>query len=286
MKESYQEYQRLCEEALSACVFPGAEEENLEAMRYSLLGGGKRLRGVLVLASCVCAGGEAERALPAACAVEMVHAYSLIHDDLPAMDNDVLRRGKPTCHVRFGEAQAILAGDGLLTEAFSVLAESYEAPVGAGLVALLSRAAGPGGMVGGQVLDMSPPREADLAWLRKMVGKKTGCLIEASVEMGLKCAGAGEEWMACGRRYGIHLGRAFQIVDDILDVVGDEKTLGKSIGKDAAEEKRTFVTLLGLEEARRQALEETGHAVSALEPFGERGAFLSRLARDMLDRIY
>ncbi len=285
MNERYGDYQKQVEAALDRYAFAGAEELNAEAMRYSLLGGGKRLRGVLVLSACACAGGDTAFALPAACAIEMVHAYSLIHDDLPSMDNDVLRRGKPTCHVRFGEAQAILAGDGLLTEAFLCLAKAYPPDPGADLIRLLAEAAGSGGMVGGQVMDMAPPEYADAAWLRRMEAKKTGCLITAAVELGLRCAGASPEQRACGRRFGDHLGAAFQIVDDILDVVGNEKTLGKSVGKDAAENKVTWVTLLGLEEARRQAKEETERAVRALEPFGEGKAFLEQVARQMLDRI-
>ncbi len=281
----YDIYKSMCERALEAYPFAGAPQTSGRAMRYSLLGGGKRLRGVLALGGCVCAGGRAEDALPAACAIEMVHAYSLIHDDLPAMDNDTLRRGKPTNHVVFGQAQAILAGDGLLTEAFVCLSAMDDAAVSAGCMRCLALAAGSAGMVGGQVMDMEKPDGAGAEWLREMERRKTGCLICAAVEMGMRCAGAGGEMLARGREYGTHLGAAFQAVDDILDVTGDEKNMGKSLGKDREENKLTAVTLFGLDGAVALARRETALAVDALQGLGSEADFLRRTAGMMLERV-
>ena len=283
--DDYGIYKALCEEALEAYPFSGAPETSARAMRYSLLAGGKRLRGVLALGGCVSAGGRAEDALPASCAVEMVHAYSLIHDDLPAMDNDTLRRGKPTSHVVFGEAQAILAGDGLLTEAFVSLSSIPDPAVAATCVRCLAEAAGSAGMVGGQVMDMEKPSDAGAEWLREMERRKTGCLIRAAVEMGMICAGAGADMIRRGREYGAHLGAAFQAVDDILDVTGDEKSMGKSLGKDRDENKLTAVTLFGLDEAVAMARRETSLAVEALAGLGREADFLRQTAEKMLKRV-
>ena len=281
----YDFYKTMCEKALEAYPFKDAPDTSSKAMRYSLLAGGKRLRGVLALGGCVCAGGRAEDALPAACAVEMVHAYSLIHDDLPAMDNDTLRRGKPTSHVVFGEAQAILAGDGLLTEAFVSLSALPDPATAAACVRCLAVAAGSAGMVGGQVMDMEKPSDAGAEWLREMEKRKTGCLIRAAVELGMICAGAGGNMIRRGREYGAHLGAAFQAVDDILDVTGDEKNMGKSLGKDRDENKLTAVTLFGMDEAVAMARRETALAVEALSGLGREADFLRRTAEKMLKRV-
>ena len=282
---SYEEYKLMCERALEEYPFEGAPETSRSAMRYSLLAGGKRLRGVLALGACVCAGGKAEDALRAACALEMVHAYSLIHDDLPAMDNDTLRRGKPTSHVVFGEAQAILAGDGLLTEAFVCLSGTENARLAAETVRCLAGAAGCAGMVGGQVMDMEKPADAGEKWLKEMERRKTGCLIRAAVEIGMLCAGADGDMLRRGREYGAHLGAAFQAVDDILDVTGDEKKMGKSLGKDRDENKLTAVTLLGMEGALSVAKKETALALEALSGLGAEADFLRKTAEEMLGRV-
>ena len=283
--DDYGFYKAMCEKALEAYPFEGAPETSSKAMRYSLLAGGKRLRGVLALGGCVSAGGRAEDALPAACAAEMIHAYSLIHDDLPAMDNDTLRRGKPTSHVVFGEAQAILAGDGLLTEAFVCLSSIPDPVTASACVRCLAEAAGSAGMVGGQVMDMEKPSGAGAEWLREMERRKTGCLIRAAVEMGMICAGADGDMIRRGREYGARLGAAFQAVDDILDVTGDEKNMGKSLGKDRDENKLTAVTLFGLDGAADAARRETALALEALSGLGPEADFLRRTAEMMLKRV-
>ena len=240
-----------------------------EAMEYSLLAGGKRIRPVLTLETCRMCGGPVEAALPFACGVEMVHTYSLIHDDLPAMDNDELRRGRPTNHVVYGECTAILAGDGLLTAAFGQLA-------GAGLppelvvegVRCLSAAAGPGGMVGGQALDMAGEgRALELGELELLQSMKTGALISAAAELGCIAAGGTPGQRGQVRRYANALGRAFQVRDDMLDVTGSAQELGKTAGSDRMNEKSTFVTALGLDGCARLVEELTEQAVQALEGF-------------------
>ena len=258
----------------------------LDAMRYSLLAGGKRIRPILALKFCEAAGGSLEQALPYACAVEMLHTYSLIHDDLPCMDNDDLRRGKPTNHKRFGECTATLAGDALQAAAFETILTAplpAEVNVAAGLT--LARGAGALGMCGGQQLDMEgETRIFTLKEVARMNQLKTGCLLRAACELG--CAAAGKtdtESIAAARAYGDKLGLAFQIEDDILDIEGDEKTLGKSIGKDAASEKSTFPSLLGLDACRKLAGELTEQAVAALTPYEGR-AFLETLARSLTGR--
>ena len=257
-----------------------------EAAKYSAMAGGKRLRPVIVLEFCRLHGGDIKNALPFACALEMIHPYSLIHDDLPCMDNDDLRRGRPTCHKAFDEATAVLAGDGLLTAAFET-ASKADVPAETALRCsrILSENAGMNGMIGGQVLDMLAEHrrisETELRLLQKL---KTGCLLRAACELG--CAAAGKtdaESIEAARAYGDKLGLAFQIEDDILDIEGDEKTLGKSIGKDAASEKSTFPSLLGLDACRKLAGELTEQAVAALAPYEGR-AFLETLARSLTGR--
>jgi farnesyl diphosphate synthase len=237
-------------------------------MRYAVLDGGKRLRPLLVLAACEAVGGHHEAALRAACAVELIHAYSLVHDDMPCMDNDILRRGKPTVHVQFGEATALLAGDALQALAFELLA-----PAGAGipdavqarLCRLLAQSAGHAGMAGGQAIDLAAVgRSLTEDELREMHSLKTGALLQASVMMG---AATGETGSAAHQGladYGRALGLAFQVVDDILDVTADSATLGKTAGKDAAQDKPTYVSLLGLERAGAYSRELLQHARAAL----------------------
>lgn len=279
-------YKRQVEDGLNALAFEGTPDRLRQAMRYSLLSGGKRVRGVLALAACDMAGGETRDAMPFALGVEMIHAYSLIHDDLPAMDNDTLRRGKPTSHVVYGEATAILAGDGLLTEAFRVMS-ACRAP---GALAALSRvalAAGSAGMVGGQVLDME--KGAPLTGLdavKTIHARKTGCMMTAPVEAGLIVAGADADALAAGQAFARHLGVAFQVVDDVLDTVGDEKKLGKHLHKDAQEDKMTWVRAVGLEQARRDARTETAAAVAALAPFGGKADFLRAFAQSLMERAF
>jgi farnesyl diphosphate synthase len=269
------------EEALSAWVDAQTPAGLGEAMRYAALDGGKRLRPLLVLATAEAAGGQPEAALRAACAVELIHAYSLVHDDMPCMDNDVLRRGKPTVHVQFGEAQALLAGDALQALAFELLTpleSNVSTEIQARCVALLSRASGYWGMAGGQAIDLaSIGQTLDEARLRQMHRLKTGALLLCSVQLGAACAPAlPQSVQSALARFGQALGLAFQVVDDILDVTADSSTLGKTAGKDAAADKPTYVALMGLQAAQRhaddlahealQALTDTGLSEQALAP--------------------
>jgi farnesyl diphosphate synthase len=256
------------EQALSDWVPADAPAGLGEAMRYGVLDGGKRLRPLLVLAASQALGGHAEAALRAAVAVELIHAYSLIHDDMPCMDNDVLRRGKPTVHVRYGEAQAMLAGDAMQALAFEVLTpDASKVPLGlqARLVGLLARAAGESGMAGGQAIDLAsigqPLLESEL---RDMHRRKTGALLQASVLMGARCGEPSPQaWQALSS-YGAAIGLAFQVVDDILDVTQASEVLGKTAGKDLGANKPTYVSVLGLEAARRQAAALHAQAHAAL----------------------
>ena len=256
-----------------------------EAVRYSLLAGGKRIRPVLVLEACRICGGEVEKALPFACAVEMIHTYSLIHDDLPAMDNDDLRRGRPTNHKEFGEAAAILAGDALLTEAFFALSQAELPPdriVQA--VACLSAQAGHLGMVGGQALDMEEKKRT-VPELEQLQSLKTGALLQAAAELGCIAAGGTPQQRQGLRVYAEKLGRAFQIRDDMLDVMGEQAQLGKPIGSDAELGKSTFAALLGLEACAGLVEELTAQAAQALAPF-ERREFLVWLAQQLAQRSF
>jgi geranylgeranyl diphosphate synthase type II len=274
----------------AALVCPDEPSRDLyEAMRYMVLGGGKKMRPALVLMACEACGGDPKEALPAACAVEMVHTYSLIHDDLPAMDDDDLRHGRPSCHKRFGEAMAILAGDALLTEAFRVLATGVaDAARAKALVAELAAAAGAVGMVGGQVADLQAERTRsdDDRLLEVIHRRKTAALLTAAVVMGAISAGAGEHWIRSLRAYGMHLGLAFQIADDVLDATAPTEVLGKTAGKDAAAGKLTFVKLFGIEAARRRARAEADRAVDALMGFGHQGDWLRDLARWVVERTH
>ena len=260
------------EAALDAWVPADAPAGLGEAMRYAVLDGGKRLRPLLVLAAAKAVHGNREAALRAACAVELIHAYSLVHDDLPCMDNDVLRRGKPTVHVRFGVAQAMLAGDAMQALAFEVLTPAGEAvppALQATLCALLARAAGGAGMAGGQAIDLAsvglPLDEQDLSDMHR---RKTGALLQASVLMGAACGvTTPAAWQALAN-YGEAIGLAFQVVDDILDVTQASETLGKTAGKDLDNNKPTYVSVLGLEPARRRADELRQAALAALAASG------------------
>lgn len=256
-----------------------------EAMEYSLMAGGKRIRPVLVLESCRMCGGDPELALPFACALEMVHTYSLIHDDLPAMDNDELRRGRPTNHIVYGEATAILAGDALLTAAFQTLTQANLSPQQVvDAVACLSLAAGPEGMVGGQALDMAGEgRSLTQEELEQLQSLKTGALIAAAAELGCIAAGGSPEQRAAVRKYAQCLGWAFQIQDDILDVTSTDEELGKPTGSDRENEKSTFVSLLGLDRSRELVEELTAQAVSALDGFSSPD-FLVWLAGSLAQR--
>lgn len=277
------------EAALSRWVGVDAPVLLGDAMRYAVLDGGKRLRPLLVFAASESASGRAEAALRAACAAELIHAYSLVHDDLPCMDNDVLRRGKPTVHVKFGEADALLAGDALQALAFELLTPEDEgiAPaVQARLCRLLARAAGSQGMAGGQAIDLASVGLAlDEAQLREMHRLKTGALLQGSVEMGAACGTIDAQALDALRAYGAAIGLAFQVVDDILDVTADSQTLGKTAGKDAASDKPTYVSLLGLDGARAQARELLVQALQALDRSGlaDTGA-LRALAYMVVDR--
>ena len=278
----YLEARRAEVEAALAAILPtppGVPEVVDTAMRYSLLAGGKRLRPILCLASADAVGGARNMAMPAACAIELIHTYSLIHDDLPAMDNDTMRRGRPTLHVVAGEGMAILAGDGLLTEAFHILARqpaSDDARVAACKLRVLetvAHAAGGAGMVGGQAIDLASVTpdphgrllpSLDAAGLRAMHARKTGALIRAAAVSGAIMGGGSENQVAAIDRAAGEFGLAFQIVDDILDVEGEAATLGKTTGKDAATGKPTYPALYGLEVSRRMAADCLGRAELAL----------------------
>jgi farnesyl diphosphate synthase len=266
------ERQQDVELALSGWVLESAPAGLGDAMRYAVLDGGKRLRPLLVLATSEALGGNAAAALRAAASVELIHAYSLVHDDMPCMDNDVLRRGKPTVHVKFGEAQALLAGDALQALAFELLVPgdgSMTAQMSVALCRRLALAAGADGMAGGQAVDLaSVGRSLDQQALEAMHRRKTGALLEASVMMGAETAAVEPGTLAALRRYGACVGLAFQVVDDILDVTADSATLGKTAGKDAASDKPTFVSLMGLEAAQRYADQVLNDAHEALRLSG------------------
>ena len=257
-------------------------------MRYAALGGGKRLRPMLTCASCMAFGGRLEDALPPACAVELIHAYSLVHDDLPAMDDDALRRGKPSCHAAYGEAVAILVGDALQALAFEVLAG---APGGgaasrAAALRLLAEAVGWRGMVGGQAFDMaSEGQRLGLAELKALHAAKTGALLSAAVQIGALFANASEAQMAVAKAFGDRVGLSFQIIDDVLDVTSDTATLGKPAGSDQQADKSTFVTLMSLDEARREARALSKEASDLLQQAGLQDTLLAELGRQAVERI-
>ena len=261
-----------------------------KAMRYSIFAGGKRIRPVLMMAACDAVGGQRDNAIPAACAMEMIHTYSLIHDDLPAMDDDDLRRGQPTNHKVFGEANAILAGDALLTEAFILLStdkpgDDIDAETRRRVIHIIARAAGCAGMVGGQVIDMeSEGKEIDLPTLEYIHIHKTGALIKASIEVGALLGGTDEKTLARLSRYGELAGLAFQIADDILDVTADQNELGKDVGSDEARGKATYVSLLGLRQARERADELRDMALETLADLGEEAEPLRQIMKFIIER--
>jgi len=273
------------EHALDRCLPPTGKPPAAlhQAMRYAVLGGGKRLRPLLVYATANALGHDAPGLDALACAVELIHAYSLVHDDLPAMDDDALRRGQPTCHVVFGEAMAILAGDALQALAFELLARDPSACSAPGMLVqmlrVLGRACGAGGMAGGQALDLGAVgRELTLAELEHMHACKTGALIGAAVRLGALAAGADAATQDTLDAYAGALGLAFQIRDDILDVDGESEVLGKTAGKDAAADKPTFPSVIGMSAARARLAELTAQALDALQLLGDRAALLRELA--------
>ncbi|WP_343883135.1 farnesyl diphosphate synthase [Rhodanobacter caeni] len=259
------------------------------AMRYAVLGGGKRLRPLLVYAAAQALGVDGPQLDAAACAVELIHAYSLVHDDLPAMDDDALRRGRPTCHVVFGEAMAILAGDALQALAFEILADDTarqtRPETGMAMLRALGRACGAEGMAGGQALDLAAVGQPlTLAQLEHMHACKTGALIRASVQLGALAAGGDADVLLALDEYASAVGLAFQVRDDILDVEGESSVIGKTAGKDAAAGKPTFPSIIGLDASRARLAELTDTALAAIAPLGTRGTLLQELARYAADR--
>jgi geranylgeranyl diphosphate synthase type II len=272
-------------------LLPGAQEyppSIHQAMRHSVFAGGKRLRPILCLESGRLFQGEEKSLVPLGCALELIHTYSLIHDDLPALDNDDLRRGKPTCHRVYGEATAILAGDALLTLAFEVLSTPGLLPEGRSprIIHELAHAIGTrGGMVGGQVVDLEAAgRQADAATLQYIHSAKTGAFIRAAVRCGALGANAPEEDLARLTVYGAKIGLAFQIADDLLDVTGSKEELGKSVGKDGQQQKATYPAIHGLEESQRIASQLVREACAALEPYGDRAQTLHEIAHFLIAR--
>jgi geranylgeranyl diphosphate synthase, type II len=294
LSEYLREARRQVDEALPRYL--PAEDESARAlcparlaaaMHYSVMAGGKRLRPVLCLMAAEACGGARAAAMPAACALELVHTYSLIHDDLPAMDDDDLRRGRPTCHKAFDEATAVLAGDGLLTLAFEVVARHVRpAEAAIGCVRILAEAAGPAGMVGGQMADLQAEGRLDGTpeALEAIHRRKTGARLRGALRMGGTVASASGSILDALDVYGRGVGLAFQIVDDLLDVQGDEAKLGKRVGKDSGLGKWTYPGFLGVEGSRLRAKQLADEAVAALAPLGARGDRLRALAMDLLER--
>ncbi len=280
------EYLKCIENHLDKAYFsyPDEPQQTLfEAMRYSLLAGGKRLRPIFVLDFCRMCGGDWRAAIPFAAAVEMVHTYSLIHDDLPCMDNDDFRRGMPTSHKVYGEATAVLAGDALLTAAFSTIARSdFSAQIRIKAVEILSECAGETGMVGGQILDMqSEERQCSKQEVIDIQSRKTGALIRAACMLGVLAASGSEQQFSAAAAFADHLGLAFQIRDDMLDVIGNAEELGKAVGVDV--EKNTFVQLYGLETCSSMVSEHTDQAIAALHTFYD-NKFMIELANKLVNR--
>ena len=287
---TYDEYQACVESALGPTLESLGEipDRLLAAMKYSLEAGGKRLRPVILLAACEMAGGSMVDAMPYACAIEMIHTYSLIHDDLPAMDNDDLRRGKPTNHKVFGEDLAILAGDGLLNAAAELMARAALQRTdsrGVRAMEIIMRHAGVTGMIAGQTRDVlsegEMPREDLVAYIHS---HKTADLLEAPMEAGLALAGANETQIHAGHAYGLHFGLAFQMTDDLLDVTGDAALMGKNTGMDAALDKMTWVALRGIEGTEKDAAEQVEAAVSALDSLPWEHGFFEELVRGVITR--
>ncbi len=291
-KEQLMEYAALVEKNLDSTLAQvntpyEAYNDLVEAMRYSLLGGGKRIRGALCLEFCRVCGGNIMDALPFACALEMVHAYSLIHDDLPCMDDDDLRRGKPSCHIAFGEARALLAGDAMLTYAFETAlnAQNMDASQVVLATKTLAECAGYKGMCGGQAMDLAAEETpVDHKTLVEIHSGKTGMMIIAAAKMGCYAAGATSRQLEAAEQYACHLGSVFQMVDDVLDVTASVEELGKPIGSDEQSNKTTYVTLFGVEKTMEYAKVMNTRAKDVLEIFGEDGQFLKDLADLLLNR--
>lgn len=289
MKEKLKEQIALIDAHLDKYLAPKDNPQGIiyEAMRYSVFAGGKRLRPVLMLMTCEMCGGDINEVMPFACALEMIHTYSLIHDDLPAMDNDDLRRGMPTSHKKFGEATAILAGDALLTKAFEVVSQYSGSETARAMRAIniLAVSAGTEGMIGGQIVDMeSENKTITLDELRYLHLNKTGAIIRSACAIGALMSGADETKIQAVDEFAKNLGIAFQIQDDILDVEGTEEELGKPIGSDAEENKNTYVSLFGAEKSRELSLSYSEKAKKALETFGENAEFLRELTDYLTER--
>lgn len=290
MNDTQNTYLEMIETALAQYIYPVNDGQTLvaDAMRYSIQNGGKRIRPMLTLEFCRVCGGDPKAALPFACAVEMIHTYSLIHDDLPCMDDDDLRRGKPSCHKQFGESYALLAGDGLLTLAFETLTKATAvAPSDiVRAVCVLSNLAGINGMIGGQVIDLlSEEKQVDYDTLHCIDKLKTGALIKSAALLGCIAAGVQEEAiLTAAKTYAENIGLAFQVVDDILDVTSDTETLGKPVGSDEKNAKSTFVSLLGLEACKTLADKLTKDAVQALSALPNDTAFLEAFANQLAVR--
>ena len=287
MSKSYERFLPDIEKKLESSIT--ADNSAAQAMKYSLISGGKRIRPILLLEFYALCGGNGDSALNFAAALEMIHTYSLIHDDLPCMDNDDMRRGRPSCHKAFGEDTALLAGDALLTLAFKTAAETDGIPSDRVLkaIAVLAENAGISGMVGGQVEDLAFEKSgATIGELRGMYLKKTSCLLSAGAVCGSILAGADEEELKYAAEYAEKLGLAFQIIDDILDCTSDEKTLGKPIGSDEKNGKTTYVTLLGIDGAKAEAERLSNEALAALCKIKGDNAALRELTADLLDRKF
>lgn len=290
MQYTQNDYLKMIDSALEEYIYSVKDGQDIvaDAMRYSIRNGGKRIRPILTLEFCRVCGGDPKAALPFACAVEMIHTYSLIHDDLPCMDDDDLRRGKPSCHKQYGESFALLAGDGLLSLAFETLtkADRVAAADIVRAVRTLSDFAGINGMIGGQVIDLlSEEKQVNYATLHRIDKLKTGALIRSAVLLGCIAAGIQDKAiLTAAETYAENIGFAFQVVDDILDVVGDTATLGKPVGSDAKNAKSTFVSLLGLEECQLLASRLTENAILALNSFPTNTAFLEELAKQLAVR--
>jgi geranylgeranyl diphosphate synthase type II len=291
LKAYLQDRQKIVEEALQHYL-PGegnVPSDIYKAVRYSVFNGGKRIRPILCLAAAEAVGGDLGPAIPVACALELIHSYSLIHDDLPAMDNDDFRRGKPTCHKVFGENIAILAGDALLTEAFVLLSQVEKVRLSAerrlAVIQEIAQAAGINGMVGGQALDvLSVESVSDENTLYEIHRRKTGALIVAAVKSGAIIFNARKDKIQALAQYGINLGLAFQIADDILNVEGDRELMGKETGSDAAHNKLTYPSLLGLDVAKEKLAKYIDSAVASLSGFDERARPLLVIARYIMER--
>lgn len=286
MNERYSQYILKIEERLQSLMEFKTDDIVTQAMKYSLFAGGKRIRALLTLEFCNLCSGDIHKALDYACAVEMIHTYSLIHDDLPCMDDDDMRRGKPSCHIQFGEDYALLAGDGLLTHAFEVISKSNNSDTNKiKAIKTLSECAGCSGMIGGQTLDLiNECKVVDLDTIKKTDLLKTGKLIKAACVLGCICADADDEKINSAVEYALNMGLAFQIVDDILDVTSSSEELGKPVGSDDENNKSTYVSLLGLENSEKKAEEFTDKSLSALDLFGDKAEDLKRLTINLLRR--